>query len=156
MLTCVRPFYQEGTGNQLILFERAPSSHSESTSPAPPSSTKLPSFLSGLLSTLDVLLRPCVPPEIHAQLLFSLSPASYEGPPRTHARRSPTSTGLVRASLPTSASTGMGTTSFMTGEARYGWTHGLNKWFHDWVAMSPDSSHSVQLHRDMRLSDTFR
>ncbi|KAI1791100.1 hypothetical protein LXA43DRAFT_1013491 [Ganoderma leucocontextum] len=200
MLMCIRTFFQEGTGNQVMLFERAPSSDSDSTSPAPPSPTKLPSFLSDLLSTLDALLRPSVPPEVH-DLLFSPSPASYEGPPRARqaiinlywpgegitphvdlldrygdgiigvslgsgctmqfakvASDQPQSGAPSSPPVPDQCALYLpkGSVVIMTGEARYGWTHGIEKRFDDWVEVSPDSSQSVLLERDMRLSITFR
>ena len=49
-----------------------------------------------------------------------------------------------------------GSVVVMTGEARYGWTHGIAKRFNDLVEASPDSSESVLLERDLRLSITFR
>ncbi|PIL37639.1 hypothetical protein GSI_01333 [Ganoderma sinense ZZ0214-1] len=195
MMTCIRTFFREGTGNQVMLFERVPATHSDSTSPAPPSPTKLPSFLSDLLSTLDTLLRPRVPPGVH-DLLFSPSPASCDGPPR--ARQAIINLywpgegitshvdlldrygdGIMGVSLgsgcamqfakvpsdqPQSPSVPdecalylpKGSVVVMTGDARYGWTHGIEKGFDDWVEVSPDSSESVLLERDMRLSITFR
>ncbi|PIL37634.1 hypothetical protein GSI_01328 [Ganoderma sinense ZZ0214-1] len=195
MMACIRTFFQEGTGNQVMLFERAPATDSDSTFPAPPSSTKLPSFLSDLLSTLDTLLRPCVPPEVH-DLLFSPSPATYDGPPR--ARQAIINLywpgegiaphvdlldrygdGIMGVSLgsgcamqfanvasdqPQSSSVPdecalylpQGSVVVMTGEARYGWMHGIEKRFDDWMEVSPDSLESVLLERDMRLSIAFR
>ena len=198
MLTCIRTFFQEGTGNQVMLFERAPSPSFDSTSPSP-SSTKLPSFLSDLLSTLSALLRPSVPPEIH-DLLFSPSPASYEGPPR--ARQAIINLywpgegitphvdlldrygdGIMGVSLGSGCAMQFariaeeqpqmdapspsppeecalylpkGSVVIMTGEARYGWTHGIGKRFDDWVEVSPGSAQSILLERDMRVSITFR
>ena len=49
-----------------------------------------------------------------------------------------------------------GSVVVMAGEARYGWTHGIEKRFDDWVEVSPSSAQSVLLERDMRLSITFR
>ncbi|KAM5542424.1 hypothetical protein V8D89_003883 [Ganoderma adspersum] len=200
MMTCIRTFFREGTGNQVMLFERAPAPDSDSTSSAPPSSTKFPSFLSDLLSTLNTLLRPCVPPEVH-DLLFSPSPASYDGPPRARqaiinlywpgegitphvdlldrygdgimgvslgsgcamefakvASDQPRSDMLTSPSVPDQCALYLpkGSVVVMTGEARYGWTHGIEKRFDDWVEASPDSSEGVLLERDLRLSITFR
>ena len=200
MMACIRTFFREGTGNQVMLFERAPAPDCDSTSSAPPSSTKLPSFLSDLLSTLDTLLRPCVPPEVH-DLLFSPSPASYNGPPRARqaiinlywpgegitphvdlldrygdgimvvslgsgctmefakaASDQPQSDPLPSSPVPDPCALYLpkGSVVVMTGEARYGWTHGIAKRFNDLVEASPDSSESVLLERDLRLSITFR
>ncbi|TBU42684.1 hypothetical protein BD309DRAFT_962457 [Dichomitus squalens] len=201
MWTCIRTFFHEGTGNQVMLFERAPSSDPEGTSSNP--STKLPSFLADLLSTLDTLLRPRVPPEVH-DVLFSPAPASHQGPPR--ARQAIINLywpgegitphvdlphrygdGIMGVSLgsgcamqftkvpldeppfspPDSPSPSpapgqcalylpKGSVLIMTEEARYGWTHGIEKRFDDWVEESPGSPQNVLLERDIRLSITFR
>ena len=202
MWTCIRTFFNEGTGNQVMLFERAPSSDSKGTSSSP--CTKLPSFLSDLLSTLDTLVRPRLPPEVH-DVLFSPTPASHKGPPR--ARQAILNLywpgegitphvdlldrygdGIMGVSLgsgctmqfakvptdePTSAPSDAplssphvsdgcalylpkGSVVIMTEEARYGWTHGIEKRFDDWVEESPGSPQNVLLERDLRLSITFR
>ncbi|EJF62172.1 hypothetical protein DICSQDRAFT_104425 [Dichomitus squalens LYAD-421 SS1] len=174
MWTCIRTFFHEGTGNQVMLFERAPSSDPEGTSSNP--STKLPSFLADLLSTLDLLLRPRVPPEVH-DVLFSPAPASHQGPPR--ARQAIINLywpgegitphvdlphrygdGIMGVSLGSGCQCALylpkGSVLIMTEEARYGWTHGIEKRFDDWVEESPGSPQNVLLERDIRLSITFR
>ncbi|KAI0692189.1 hypothetical protein C8T65DRAFT_670031 [Cerioporus squamosus] len=49
-----------------------------------------------------------------------------------------------------------GSVLVMTEEARYKWTHGIEKQDEDLVEESPGSAHKVLLTRDVRLSITFR
>ncbi|KAM5542416.1 hypothetical protein V8D89_003875 [Ganoderma adspersum] len=187
MMTCIRTFFREGTGNQVMLFERAPAPDSDSTSSVPPSSTKLPSFLSDLLSTLNTLLRPCVPPEDgpprarqaiinlywpgegitpHVDLLDRygdgiMGVSLGSGCAMEFAKVASDqlqSDMLTSPSVPDQCALYLpkGSVMVMTGEARYGWTHGIEKRFDDWVEASPDSSESVLVERDLRLSITFR
>ncbi|CDO77210.1 hypothetical protein BN946_scf184747.g23 [Trametes cinnabarina] len=49
-----------------------------------------------------------------------------------------------------------GSVLVMTEEARYRWTHGIEKQFEDFVEDDGDASRTVRLERDVRLSITFR
>ncbi|EIW61510.1 uncharacterized protein TRAVEDRAFT_101973, partial [Trametes versicolor FP-101664 SS1] len=179
MWTCIRAFFGEGTSNQVMLFERAPSLE---TPNAPRLTSGLPPCLTDLISLLDDLLRPAVPPETH-DLLFSPSPASHTGPPR--ARQAIINLywpgegitphidlldrygdGIMGASSDLIAPDGgsgdcalylpKGSVLVMTEDARYHWTHGIEKSFEDLVEEFPGSPRGSILERDVRLSITFR
>lgn len=78
MWTCIRTFFREGTANQVMLFERASGPKDPQAASGP---SGLPDCLKSLVSLLEDLLRPAVPPEVH-DLLFSPSPLAHTGPPR--------------------------------------------------------------------------
>lgn len=200
MWECIRAFFQHGTANQVMLFERSSPPSSEDPSPSTPSSPPgLPSFLTDLVALLTEVLRPLVPAETH-DLLFSPSPASHTGPPR--ARQviinlywpgegitphidllDRYGDGIIGVSLgsgcvmqfakegvsvpsgesPCEGSEGpcalylpKGSVLVMTEEARYRWTHGIEKRLDDLVEEIAGSKRSVLLDRDVRLSITFR
>ncbi|KAI0774679.1 hypothetical protein BD413DRAFT_432346, partial [Trametes elegans] len=194
MWTCIRTFFRDGAANQVMLFERAP--NSDQPSADTPSTSRLPSCLTTLLSMLDGMLRPAVPPETH-ELIFSPSPASHTGPPRARQAiinlywpgegisphvdlLSRYGDGIIGVSLGSgcamqfarSPSTDddepsvvgdecalylpKGSVLVMTEEARYRWTHGIEKRFDDLVEDAPGSAAGVLLARDVRLSITFR
>ncbi|KAI0638648.1 hypothetical protein C8Q77DRAFT_1092081 [Trametes polyzona] len=189
MWTCIRTFFRDGTSNQVMLFDRAPEPGSSYPS-------RLPACLTNLLSSLEDLLRPAVPPDTH-ELLFSPSPKSHNGPPRARQaiinlywpgegisphvdlldrygdgiigvslgsgcvmRFSRAENAAGDASQETSGGCGLylpkGSVLVMTEEARYQWTHGIEKRFEDLVEDASDASRSVSLERDVRLSITFR
>ena len=201
MWKCIRAFFQDGTANQVMLFER--SSPPSSEDPSPSTSTRtagLPSFLTDLVTMLHDILRPLVPPEAH-DLLFSPSPASHTGPPR--ARQAIINLywpgegitphvdlldrygdGIMGVSLGSGCAMEFakqghspihpdepcqdhsqeksalylpkGSVVVMTEDARYKWTHGIEKRLEDLVEETPGSERNVVLERDMRLSITFR
>ncbi|KAI8989883.1 hypothetical protein BD414DRAFT_485422 [Trametes punicea] len=192
MWTCIRTFFREGTVNQVMLFERGPSS---SPSPASSTSSGLPACLTDLISLLADLLRPAVPPATH-ELLFSPSPSSHRGPPRARqailnlywpgegisphvdlldrygdgiigvslgsgcamqfARSSEDSDASAEAKGECALYLPKGSVLVITEEARYRWTHGIEKRFDDLVEDFPGSAQNVRLERDVRLSITFR
>lgn len=192
MWTCIRAFFGEGTANQAMLFQRAPSPDAPET---PGSTSGLPPCLTDLISLLDDLLRPAVPPETH-DLLFSPSPASHNGPPRARqaiinlywpgegisphvdlldrygdgiigvslgsgctmqfSKASPGLDAEPRASNACALYLPKGSVLVLTEDARYHWTHGIEKRFDDLVEEFPGSAHSAVLERDVRLSITFR
>ncbi|KAI0758214.1 hypothetical protein C8Q74DRAFT_1175884, partial [Fomes fomentarius] len=186
MWKCIRAFFQDGTSNQVMLFERSSPPSSEDPSPATSSSPPgLPSFLSDLVVLLTEVLRPLVPAQTH-DLLFSPSPASHTGPPR--ARQAIINLywpgegitphidlldrygdGIIggvsvpSGESPCEGSEGpcalylpKGSVLVMTEEARYQWTHGIEKRLDDLVEEISGSKRSVLLDRDVRLSITFR
>lgn len=95
MWTCIRAFFQDGSVNQIMLFERAPTTFTETDSGTQSSDERvshslhdrqnidahlrprgrLPPFLCDLLQVLSDLLRPILPPKTHA-LLFPPPTAS--------------------------------------------------------------------------------
>ncbi|KAL1940075.1 hypothetical protein VTO73DRAFT_9410 [Trametes versicolor] len=192
MWTCIRAFFGEGTSNQVMLFERAPNLE---TPDAPMLTSGLPPCLTDLISLLDDLLRPAVPPETH-DLLFSPLPASHTGPPRARqaiinlywpgegitphidlldrygdgimgvSLGSGCAMQFAKASSDLIAPDGgsgdcalylpKGSVLVMTEDARYHWTHGIEKSFEDLVEEFPGSPRGSILERDVRLSITFR
>lgn len=190
MWTCIRTFFREGSTNQVMLFERATPPDAPQDTPNP---SGLPEYLRNLISLLESLLRPAVPPDIH-NLLFSPTPLSHTGRPR--ARQAIINLywpgegitphvdlldrygdGIIGVSLgsgcvmrfdktPDAPSVApedarglylpKGSVLVMTKDARYCWTHGIEKRYDDLVEESPGSHHGVKVDRDVRLSITFR
>ncbi|KAJ7147322.1 hypothetical protein C8R46DRAFT_1180222 [Mycena filopes] len=154
---CLKHYFNRPGVNQIMLFGVASNS-----SP----SSGLPPILLELLATMSVLLQPSLPPEIHT-LLFPRTP--------THARQAILNLyhpgegitphvdllkrfgdGIVGISLGSSC-----TKLFLpersmivlSGDARYAWTHGIEKRTSDIVA---DADAFRLVERGVRLSITFR
>ncbi|KAI0371448.1 hypothetical protein BV20DRAFT_965177 [Pilatotrama ljubarskyi] len=192
MWTCIRTYFREGSANQVMLFDRVPGPDAPHGVPKP---SGLPTCLANLVSLLDDLLKPAVPPATH-ELLFSPSPASHTGPPRARqaiinlywpgegisphvdlldrygdgiigvslgsgcamrfAKSSPESEDAIQAMDDCALYLPKGSVLVMTKEARYEWTHGIDKRFDDLVEEFAGSPCGVLLERDVRLSITFR
>ncbi|KAI0677717.1 hypothetical protein C8Q78DRAFT_1066175 [Trametes maxima] len=169
MWSCIRTFFREGTSNQVMLFERA---DAPGAAQDVPKASGLPTCLTDLISLLGDLLRPAVPAATY-DLLFSPSPASHSGPPR--ARQAIINLywpgegitphvdlldrygdGIIGVNDECALYLPKGSVLVMTEEARYQWTHGIEKRFDDLVEALPGSPRSVLLERDVRLSITFR
>ncbi|PCH40756.1 hypothetical protein WOLCODRAFT_69337 [Wolfiporia cocos MD-104 SS10] len=171
MWACIRLYFQTSNADQVMLFERASSSSATNSG--------LPPVLTSLLSTLSVLLLPVLPPETHALLFPPL--------PTPHARQAILNLywpgdgisphvdlldrygdGIVGRQDEGTYQPGerhdvylpSGSIIVFTEEARYKWTHGIDKCLEDLVETfdcSMDSStDAAWLGRDLRLSVTFR
>ncbi|KAK0447700.1 hypothetical protein EV421DRAFT_1889599 [Armillaria borealis] len=164
---CLERFFTSANINQIMLFCRAPSAES-STAPS-----GLPPLLISLLDVLSDILRPTLPPDIHS-LLFPTVP--------TRARQAIINRydpgegitphvdllkrfgdGIVGVSFGSGTRTyGVylpeGSIIVMSGDARYKWSHGIEKKTMDYV-QTPDTSSADAgrwVKRTMRMSITFR
>ncbi|KAI0355475.1 hypothetical protein OH77DRAFT_1374776, partial [Trametes cingulata] len=180
MWTCIRTYFREGSANQVMLFERPPAPGDAQQGVPRPSG--LPTCLANLLSLLDDLLHPGLPPDTH-ELLFSPSPRSHTGPPRARQAiinlywpgegitphvdlldrygdgiigASPESEAAPKTTDDCALYLPKGSVLVMMKEARYEWTHGIEKRFDDLVEEFPGSPSGILLERDVRLSITFR
>ncbi|KAK0443920.1 uncharacterized protein EV420DRAFT_1631407 [Desarmillaria tabescens] len=132
-------------------------------------SSGLPPLLTSLLDVLSDLLRPTLPPEIHS-LLFPTVPTRAR---QAIINRYDPGEGITAPSLAVGVSCSSRLDSkdqavwsvppersiiVMSGDARYNWTHGIEKKTADYV-QSPDMSAADRgrwVERTMRVSITFR
>ncbi|KAH9833814.1 uncharacterized protein C8Q71DRAFT_712443 [Rhodofomes roseus] len=169
MSTCIQMYFRSPDVDQVMLFERS----GEPTQPG--SGSGLPPILSSLLSSLSTLLRPLLPPEKH-ELLFPAPPTPYarqailnlywpgDGITPHVDLLDRYGDGIIGRTEEIASGEGdgcgvylpPGSAIVMTEEARYGWTHGIEKCMEDLVESEDGKGPSVVLSRDVRLSVTFR
>ncbi|KAH9939964.1 hypothetical protein B0H21DRAFT_780430 [Amylocystis lapponica] len=188
MWTCIRTYFQHSTANQVMLFERAPILPAVSSSSLPPVLTDLLGTLADLLRPLlpshtHALLFP--PPDASTRARQAILNLYWPGEGITpHVDLLDRfGDGIVGVSLGSGcvmrfdrvAGDGMhgaeergrwdvylpqGSVLVMSEEARYGWTHGIEKRMEDLVEDSGESERAAEscswVERDVRLSITFR
>ncbi|KAH9927333.1 uncharacterized protein B0H18DRAFT_826153, partial [Fomitopsis serialis] len=169
MATCMQMYFRSPDVDQVMLFERAGESAQLG------SGSGLPPVLNSLLSSLSTLLRPLLPPEQYA-LLFPPPPTPYARQAILNLywpgdgitphvdlldRYGDGIIGRAEEIVPgESERCGVylppGSVIVMTEEARYGWTHGIEKCMEDLVESEDSEGPPVVFSRDVRLSVTFR
>ncbi|SJL02619.1 uncharacterized protein ARMOST_05951 [Armillaria ostoyae] len=174
---CLETFFTSANINQIMLFCRAPSAES-STAPS-----GLPPLLISLLDVLSDILRPTLPPDIHS-LLFPTVPTRArqaiinrydpgEGITPHVDLLKRFGDGIVGVSFGSGCVMQFASSSedqaygvylpegsiiVMSGDARYKWSHGIEKKTMDYV-QTPDTSSADAgrwVKRTMRMSITFR
>jgi len=185
MEQCMDLYFKNPALNQVMLFERIPSSNA------------FPPFLVSLLSTLESILQPVLPPHTHT-LLFPSQSASIrirqvilnlynpgEGITPHVDLLQRFGDGILGISLGSGCvmrfrkvppSSGLDSNSIaldndeywdlylpersvliLSGEARYDWTHGIDAQMHDLVQCEGDENEEpTMIARGVRLSLTFR
>ncbi|KAK0230182.1 hypothetical protein IW262DRAFT_384033 [Armillaria fumosa] len=172
---CLETFFTSANINQIMLFCRAPSAESF-TAPS-----GLPPLLISLLDVLSDILRPTLPPDIHS-LLFPTVPTRArqaiinrydpgEGITAHVDLLKRFGDGIVGVSFGSGCvmqfASGSedqaygvylpeGSVIVMSGDARYKWTHGIERKTMDYVQSSDTSSAGRWVKRTMRMSITFR
>jgi hypothetical protein len=179
---CMKTYFVSPLDNQVMLFGRfAP------TDSASPSISGLPRILLDLLDTISIILQPVIPPGTHA-LLFPVKPTRArqaiinlyqpgEGITPHVDLLGRYGDGIVGVSFASGCAMRFDKVEeegahkqrydvylpersmiVMTEDARYGWTHGIDKKTRDFVAPSDSTAMSdgVWIERGMRMSVTFR
>ncbi|KIP10377.1 hypothetical protein PHLGIDRAFT_65776 [Phlebiopsis gigantea 11061_1 CR5-6] len=180
---CMETYFYEENVNQVMLFERVMTRDDASLGSS--ASTGLPPFLRDLLSTLSAHLHPLLPRDTH-KLLFPPAgspprarqaivnfyrPGEGIAPHVDLLERF--GDGIVGVSLgsgcvmrfaPAGGAAGPQHTVFlphgsvyvMSGEARYGWAHGIEGRREDWVQACVGAAEGRWVMRAIRVSVTFR
>ncbi|KAH8096580.1 hypothetical protein BXZ70DRAFT_895999 [Cristinia sonorae] len=176
MQKCIDTYFRDGDVNQVMLFERAGQDGENSI----PLNSTLPAFLIDLLTTLSTTLEPHLPANVHSLLFPSASASKYarqviinhylpgEGISPHVDLLDRFADGIIGVSMGSGCTMRFrketewevylpsGSVYVMTEEARYEWTHEIEKHAEDWVLDEGGREGGKWIPRSVRVSVTFR